>query len=84
MFRTITDSCEPWLVWIIANLMRFVRGMEVNVTFKLPGAEDVSVKQWGTITNHLITGQTLDVAVLGATTNVTGASSDFQENGPCN
>ena len=56
MLRTITDSCEPWLVWIIANLMRFVLGMEVNVTFKLPGAEDVSVKHWGTITNHLITG----------------------------
>ena len=56
MLRTINDSCEPCLVWIIANLMRFVLGMEVNVTFKLPGAEDVSVKHWGTITNHLITG----------------------------
>ncbi len=56
MLRMITDSCEPWLVWIFANLMRFTLGMEVNVTFKLPGAEDVSVKHWGTITNHLITG----------------------------
>ena len=56
MLRMITGSCEPRIVWIIANLMRFVLGMEVNVTFKLPGAEDVSVKHWGTITNHLITG----------------------------
>ena len=56
MLRTINDSCEPCLVWIIANLMRFVLGMEVTVTFKWPGAEDVSVKHWGTITNHLITG----------------------------
>ena len=56
MLRMINDSCEPWLVGIIANFMRFVLGMEVNVTFRLPGAEDVSVKHLGTITNHLITG----------------------------
>ena len=57
MLRMINDSCEPWLVWIIANLMCFVSGAEVNAAltnaaFKLRDAEDVPAKHWGTITDH--------------------------------
>ncbi len=57
--HTITDSRDPRLVWIIADLMRFVPGTEVNAAltyaaFKLLDAEDVSAKHWGTVTDHLI------------------------------
>ena len=57
--RTITASRDPRLVWIIADLMRFVPGSQVNAAlthaaFKLLDAEDVSAKHWGTVTDHLI------------------------------
>ena len=52
------------LVWIIANLMRFVLGIEVNATFKLPGAEDVSVSIGEPLQTISSPAQTLEVAVL--------------------
>lgn len=57
--REIGKSKDPRLAWLIADLMRFVSGDELNAKLtasaaRLLGIERPRVNQWGTISDHLI------------------------------
>ncbi len=56
---TIAASKDPRLVWIIADLMRFVTGGGLNIQLtsiasELLGKEMSKENRWGSITDHLI------------------------------
>ena len=55
----IAEGKDPRIVWIIADMMRFVRGPNLNAALtaaaaKLLGIAPPPVNQWGVITDHLI------------------------------
>ncbi|MEM8977624.1 MAG: DUF3179 domain-containing (seleno)protein, partial [Pseudomonadota bacterium] len=55
----IAKSKDPRIVWLIADLLRFVPGGELNSTLAYYGAQLLGIvaptnNHWGIITNHLI------------------------------
>ena len=57
--QEIIDSGDPRLAWIVADMMRFVTGPQLNQSLagaaaKLLGIEEPTFNQWGTVTDHLI------------------------------
>jgi len=57
--REIVESKDPRIVWLIADLMRFVPGRQLNAelanaAYKLLGIESPNGNHWGVVTDHLI------------------------------
>jgi len=57
--KTITESADPRIAWILGDLMRFVNGRELhsmlaNAAAELLGLELKEENDWGVITNHLM------------------------------
>jgi len=55
----IVEAKDPRVVWIIADLMRFASGGELqavlaHASYELLGIERTSFNHWGIVTNHLI------------------------------